>query len=269
MGLAQENLVRGLSLGSLGHQLNVDLDTRAATTGSLAGGAGESGRTHVLDAGDGIRGKQLEAGLEEQLLTEGITHLDSRTISFGFLGELAGGKGGTSQTITAGLGTDIENGVPHTLGSTAGDLLVTEDAQAEGVHQRVATIGLVKIDLSGHGRKSDAVAVVGDAGDDTREEAAIGLGLFCVPLDGAETEGIHEEHGTRSHGEDVADDAADTGGRTLEGLDSAGVIVTLDLERHGPSVTDVNDAGILLTRLNQNAGASGGEFAKLRTGILV
>ena len=146
---------------------------------------------------------------------------------------------------------------------------MTEDAEAEGVHQRVAAVAFVEVDLAGDGGKADAVAVVGDAGDHARKKTTVGLGLLRVPLDGAEAEGIHEEDRTRSHGEDVADDAADTGGRPLEGLDRAWVVMTLDLEGHGPAVADVDDACILLARLDQNTRAGGRELAELGTGILV
>ena len=59
--------------------------------------------------------------------------------------------------------------------------------------------------------------------------------------------------GPCTHGHDVADDAADTGGRTLVGLDVRRVVVALDLERDGPAVTDVDDAGVLA-----DAGEHGG-----------
>ena len=110
---------------------------------------------------------------------------------------------------------------------------------------------------------------MGDAGDHAREEAAVGPGLLAFTLDGAEAEGIHEEDGTSPHGEDVTDDATDPGGRSLEGLDGARVIVTLDLEGHGPSVADVDDAGILLARLDQDARTGGRELAELGPGVLV
>ena len=267
--LAEENLIGGLALRALRHKLDVDLDTGAATTGSLAGGAGESGRAHVLDTGDRVGGEEFETGLEQELLAERITHLDGGTVGLRFLGQLARGESGTGKSVAPGLGADVEDGIPHTLGGAAGDLLVAEDAEAEGVHQRVAAVALVEVDLAGDGGKTDAVAIVGDAGDHAREEAAVGPGLLRVPLDGAEAEGIHEEDRTRSHGEDVADDAADTGGRPLEGLDRAWVVMTLDLEGHGPAVADVDDACILLARLDQNTRAGGRELAELGTGILV
>ena len=48
-----------------------------------------------------------------------------------------------------------------------------------------------------------------------------------------------------AHGEDVADDAADTGGRTLVRLDVARVIVRFDLEGDGITLADVDHPRVL------------------------
>ncbi len=61
----------------------------------------------------------------------------------------------------------------------------------------------------------------------------------------AEAERVHHQHRTRAHGEDVAHDAADAGGRALVGLDVTGVVVRLDLERDRQPLADVDDAGVL------------------------
>jgi hypothetical protein len=55
------------------------------------------------------------------------------------------------------------------------------------------------------------------------------------------------EHGDRprADGEDVAQDAADAGGRALERLDRARVVVRLDLERDGQAVAHVDRARVL------------------------
>ncbi len=68
--------------------------------------------------------------------------------------------------------------------------------------------------------------------------------------DRAEAERIHDRERTRVHGEDVAQDAADSGGRALEWLDVGRVIVRLDLEGAAPSVANVDDAGVFAGTLN-------------------
>ena len=68
--------------------------------------------------------------------------------------------------------------------------------------------------------------------------------------DGTEAQRIHDGQRPRTHGEDVAEDAADAGGRALEWLDVAGVIVAFDFEGAGPSVADVDDAGVFARPLH-------------------
>ncbi len=73
--------------------------------------------------------------------------------------------------------------------------------------------------------------------------------------DRPEAQRIHHRHRTRAHGEDVAQNAADAGGRALERLDERRVIVRLDLEGAGPAVADVDDAGVLARPLHHAAAA--------------
>ena len=51
----------------------------------------------------------------------------------------------------------------------------------------------------------------------------------------AEAQRIHHRDGTRAHGEDVAQNAADAGRRALERLDVTRMIVRFDLETRPPS----------------------------------
>jgi hypothetical protein len=75
-----------------------------------------------------------------------------------------------------------------------------------------------------------------DAGDQ-----ALGLRVAGI----AEAQGVQQRDRPRAHGEDVAHDAADAGGRALVGLDVGGVVVALHLEDAGLAVADVDDAGVL------------------------
>src|SRR3989442_15924029 len=79
-----------------------------------------------------------------------------------------------------------------------------------------------------------------DARHDALDEAAR---LRVVEL--AEPERVEEGDGPRAHREDVSQNATDAGGRALERLDERGVIVALDLEHHGPAVTDVDRTRVL------------------------
>jgi hypothetical protein len=129
------------------------------------------------------------------------------------------------------------------------DVLVAHGADAQRVDQRVAEVGLVEHDLAADVGQPQAVAVAADAGDDARQDPA-GVG----GVERAEAQGVHHRERTRAHRQDVAHDAADAGGRTLVGLDERRVVVALDLERHGPAVADVDDAGVLADADEQGVG---------------
>ena len=58
----------------------------------------------------------------------------------------------------------------------------------------------------------------------------------------SEAERVHHRHRARTHGEDVANDAADTGRGALVGLDVGRVVVALHLEDRRVAVTDPNVA---------------------------
>ena len=97
------------------------------------------------------------------------------------------------------------------------DVLVLHHADAAGVDQRVALVAVVEDDLAADVRQAQAVAVAADARDDARQDA-LGVGV----VGGAEAQRVDDRDRAGAHGEDVADDAADAGGRALVGLDVQG-----------------------------------------------
>ena len=144
-----------------------------------------------------------------------------------------------------------------------------EDAKAEDIDERIARVTVVEIDLAADGRDADAISVVGDSVDHAGEEAAVGGGLLGLATNVAEPEGVHREDRAGTHGEDVTDDAANAGSRALERLDGAGVVVALHLEGDGPSIANVDDAGIFLTRFYEDSRAGDGEFFQLELGVFI
>ena len=259
----EQDFVGGHAGFAFWHEVDIDFNASAATAGGFAGRAGEACGAHVLDACDAAAGEEFEAGFEEEFFAEGVADLHGGAVFLGFLGEFARGEGGAGEAVTASFGPDIENGIAHALGGSAGDLLVLEDAEAEDIDERISRVAVVEIHFAANGRDADAISVVGDAIHHAGEESAVGGGLLGVTTDVSEAEGIHREDRAGAHGEDVADDAAHAGGRALEWLDGAGVVVALHLECDGPSIADVDDAGIFLARLHEHAGAGDGEFFQL------
>ena len=87
--------------------------------------------------------------------------------------------------------------------------------------------------------------------------ASVGWRRAFCERDGAEAQRIHHRDRPRAHSEDVAQDSADAGGRALERLDERRVVVRFDLERAGPAVADVDDAGVLSRALHDALAARG------------
>ena len=87
-------------------------------------------------------------------------------------------------------------------------------------------------------------------------------------VEAAEAERIQHGDGARAHGEDVAEDAADAGGRALERLDEAGVVVRFDLEGDDVAAADIDDAGIFAGALHHEF-AAGGELLEVQARAFV
>src|SRR5437879_3626573 len=88
----------------------------------------------------------------------------------------------------------------------------------------------------------------------------------------AEAQRVENGDGPRPHREDVAQDAADAGGRALEGLDERRMIVALHLEDHGPAVADVDGPRVLAGALEDTralGGQPGEEDARVLVGAVL
>ena len=93
---------------------------------------------------------------------------------------------------------------------------------------------------------------------------ASGLRIVQPP----EANRVHHRDGSRAHGEDVAQNAADTGRRALKRLNEAGVVVRFNLEGDRHAVANVDDAGVLARSL-QDVLAFGGQLLQVDAGALV
>jgi hypothetical protein len=200
---------------------------------------------------------QVDAGLHEELLHEGVAHLHRGAQLSAVLVEDAGGEDvGAADAVAAGVGPHQQEGVAGAGGKGPHQAVDAGVADAHGVHQRVAGVGPGEAHLAGHGGDAQAVAVASDAADDTGEEVAV------VPLtEGAEAQGVQDRDGPRPHGEDVAHDAAHPGRRSLVGLHEGRVVVRLDLHHYAEPVADVDGAGVLAPHAGQDSRARIGEHA--------
>ena len=108
-------------------------------------GAGEPGGAEVLQADDPVArvSEQLEAGLHQQLLEEGVADLHGRAQLFeARLESVRLAKRRAVDAVAAGVGADEHEQVAGAVGAArSASLVVCGDADAHGVDQRVAVVG--------------------------------------------------------------------------------------------------------------------------------
>ncbi len=202
------------------------------------------GGAHVLDTDNGSRLHRFEACFEKQLLHEGIADLHIRPFLLGLFGKLGGRHRRAMNAVPPRLRAYIDHRVSNAGGFTVEDFVVPEHAKSEYVDQWIAVVTLVEDALPANGRNAEAVAVMSDARNDTLENAMVASARLRI-VQPSEADGIHHSNGPRSHGENVAQDAADPRRCALKGLDKARVVVRFDLEGDCHAVADVDDSGIL------------------------
>jgi hypothetical protein len=245
LAFREHHLVSRHALFPRRHLVEVELDPKVALRPHLDRRAGEARRAHVLDRDDRSRLHQLEAGLQKELLGEGISDLHGRALLRGRVVELGRGHGGAVDAVAAGLRAEIDDRVPDAGRGGIKNRVLAGEADRHGVDQDVAVVALVEADRTADRRYAEGIAVAADAGDDARHEMArLGMGGR------AEAQRVQGRDRPRAHGEHVPENPADSRRRTLVGLDEARMVVTLHLEDAGEPVADVDHAGVLARTLD-------------------
>ncbi len=157
--------------------------------------------------------------------------------------------------IPPGFGADIDHRVADAGRRGEEDFVLGGDADGHGVDQRVTVIGRVEIHLPADSGHADAVAIAANAADHAVHHA-LGDGQGRV----AEAQRVQVGDGAGTHGEHIAQDAADARGGTLIGLDEAGVVVGFHFENGGHALANVDDAGILAGAMDDPGGGGGEGF---------
>ncbi len=241
LALAHEDLLgreRGVAQQ---HLLEVDAHAAAAVRGELGGRARDAGGAEVLDRLDEVALVELEAALDEHLLGERVADLHRRALRGAAVGERVGREdAGTADAVAAGARPEEHDLVAGAARVRELEVFVAQDADREGVHERVALVDRVEHGLAADVRQAQAVAVERDAAHDAVHDAC-GVGV----VDRAEAQLVHHGDRAGAHRDDVAHDSADAGRGALERLDVARVVVRLDLEGDRPALADVDDAGVL------------------------
>lgn len=198
--------------------VQLDAHTAGARGGQLRGGAGKARTAEVLDTGDELLAEDLQGALDQELLLERVADLDGRALRrAGRLEGLRGQDRDAADAVAAGASAVQDHLVAGAGRLGEVDVLVLHHADAAGVDERVALVAGVEDDLAADVRQTEAVAVPADARDDAGQYP-LGVGV----VGRAEPQRVDDRDGAGAHGEDVADDAADAGGRALVGLDVRG-----------------------------------------------
>ncbi len=165
--------------------------------------------------------------------------------------------------VASGLRAQIHDRHADAGGGRVENLVLLRDADRHGVDEVVAIVARMEAHRAAHGRHAEAIAVAADAGDHAGHQMP-GLGMFGI----AERERIQAGDRPRAHGEHVAQNAADTGGGALIGLDIARVVMALHLEHASQAVADIDDSGILARALD-DVRPLGRQAAQMHFGGLV
>ncbi len=144
-----------------------------AAASHFAGGARQARGAHVLNADDRAGFHGFETRFEQELFEKRIAHLHVGTLLFRFFGEFGGGHGSAVDAVAAGLRADVDHGIADARGLAVEHFVFTEDAQSEGVHQRIAVVAGFEDALAADGGDAETVAVMRDAANHAFENAAV------------------------------------------------------------------------------------------------
>ena len=214
--------------------------------GRLAGRAGQARPTEVLDPDHEPGVEQFQAGLDQPLLLEGVTDLDAR--SLGVVGlpassPLEAGRcqhAHTADAVAPGARTQQHGQVSRARGDAEHESLGRQRTHAQHVDQGILGVAGIEGQLAPDGGHTDGVAVARDAADHTLDEPAL-----ASVVGRPEEQRVHHGQRARPHGEDVAQDPADSGRRSLVGLDGRGVVVALDPHGYRDAVAGVDHPSVL------------------------
>ena len=264
LGFAQQNLERLHVLLTKGHTVEVNVHAHLPSCTHLGGGAGDARGTHVLHAHDRGGLGQFQGGFEEQLFLERIAHLHRRQVFGAFLRDVLGRERRALDAVLAGRRPHNVHWVARARSCGGNDLVGLQNAHRHRVHEGVHLVALVEEHFAAHDGHPEAVAVVANALDHPFQQP---LGAWVAQV--AKAQAVQLGDGTRTHGEDVAVDAADPRRRALVRLDGRGVVVALNLECATQPIADVDDAGILFASLHEHVGTFFGEGLQPLDRVLV
>ena len=154
-----------------GTSVQIQFDAGAGARAHFATRAGEAGGAHVLNADDQAFLHGFEAGFEKQLLHERIADLNVGPLGSGVFAETGRGHRCAVNTVAAGFRADIDDRIADAVRAAVEDFVFFENAQREGIDERVLRIAIREIDFAADGRHAEAVSVKCDAADHAFHES--------------------------------------------------------------------------------------------------
>ena len=150
-----------------------------AARAHLAGGAGQSGGAHVLNADDraGLHG--FEAGFEQQLFEKRIADLHIGTLGLRRFAEFFAGHGRAVDAVAPGLRADIDHWIAFARGLGIENLIPSHQTQRKSIHQRIAGVARLKLRLAAQVRHAKAVPVRSDPADHAFQDGMILMNVVC------------------------------------------------------------------------------------------
>ena len=194
-----------------------------------------------MDALDTVTSEQLETAFDQDFFGEGVPDLHRGAFRRSAFGERVGRENGRpTDSVTTRASAEQNDEVPDSLRVREVKVFVAKCSDGQGVDERVCLIDRVEPRLTPDVGQSKTVSVERDAADDAVHHT-IRVGV----VDCAKPQCVHHRDGPSAHRNDVADDSANAGRGTLEGLDVGGVVVALNLERDRPTFADVDNTRVL------------------------
>src|SRR5207244_584980 len=117
--------------------------------------------------------------------------------------------------------------IPSSPRGSLRDAVLQDDSNSHRIDDGIIIVTIVKIDFSGHGRYSEAIAIISDSPDDAFQKV-FRPGVIRIP----EAQRIQRCDRPCSHCKNITHDPADSCGRPLVWFDCGRMIMTLDLKRH-------------------------------------
>ncbi len=161
--------------------------------------------------------------------------------------------------VPAGAAAYQYENVTNTSHGVLQQLVAAHEPDAADVDEAVARVRRIEEDAAGNGRDADAVPVVADARHHSSDEVLGQLhpGRRLSKFRRPEEQRIDQGDGLRAHGQNVAHDSTDAGGRSSVRLDGRRMVVAFHPERISMLVVEDHDPRVAL---GQYVGVLDGEY---------